>query len=168
MLANHVYWNLDGFTAGPGKNILNNTLHMPYSKRAIVVDNILIPTGQIESVKGSPLDFTSPKQLGRDIEQAHKCGFNCTGYDNAFILDKPISSGHDSADLTVLSLSSPVTGIKMDIKTNQGGIQIYSCVGQNGSIPAKKSQQHGGSTKTFVEKSGCVCNRPSPKPISPC
>ena len=129
---------------------------MPYSKRAVVIDTLLIPTGAFETVAGGPLDFTEPKEIGKDINDAHQCGYNCTGYDNAFILDKPISSGHESADLTVFTLKSPVTGIKMDIKTNQGGIQIYSCGGMNGTIPAKESQQHGGDKKTYVEKFGCV------------
>src|SRR3954465_3235950 len=93
MLAHHIYWNLDAFTTGPGKNMLDNTLHMPFSKRTEVVDNILIPTGELAAVKGTPLDFTSPKKIGKDITKAHACGFNCTGYDNAFIVDRPRYSG---------------------------------------------------------------------------
>jgi aldose 1-epimerase len=156
MLANHVYWNLDAFTTGPGANILNNTLHLPYADRAIVIDNIEVPTGALEVVQGTGLDFTSPKKLGQDIFNTHQCGYNCTGIDNAFILDRPRYSGAEANDLVVLTMSSPATGIQMDIRTNQQSLQVYSCVGQNGTIPVKASQQHGARQKTYVEKYGCV------------
>lgn len=157
MLANHVYWNLDAFTTGPGKNILNNTLYMPYSDRIIGVDSIEVPTGALEIVNGTGLDFTTPKPLGYNITNDHQCGFNCTGIDNAFILDRPRSSAPEATDLVVLSLSSPATGIQMDIRTNQQSIQIYSCNGQDGTIPVKASQQHGSNgEKTYVETYGCV------------
>lgn len=160
MLANHVYWNLDAFVTGPGHNILNDTLALPYSPRAIVIDNIEVPTGALEVVTGGPLDFTTAKQLGKDIEDAHQCGNNCTGYDNAFIIDRPRYSGPESTDLVVLTMESPVTGIRMDLRTNQESLQIYSCIGQNGTLPVKASQEHGGSTKTYVEKFGCVSSSP--------
>ena len=157
MLANHVYWNLDAFTTGPKKNILNNTLHMPYAARAVVVDPILVPTGQLEAVAGGPLDFTSPKQIGRDIQNAHQCGFNCTSYDNAFILDRPRYSAAEASDLVMLTISSPATGIQMDIRTNQQSMQVYACGGQNGTIGVKASQEHGtNGEKTYVEEFGCV------------
>ena len=43
----------------------------------------------------------------------------------------------------------------MSMETNQQGLQIYSCNGQDGTIPVKRSQQHLGNS-TFVEKYGCV------------
>ncbi|KAG8528276.1 uncharacterized protein KY384_007193 [Bacidia gigantensis] len=158
MLANHVYWNLDAFTNPDDATVLNNTLHMPYARRYIGIDNIEVPTGVLNTVAGTPLDFTSPKQIGRDINTAiNSCGFNCTRYDNAFILDRPGSSGVDSTDLSMLTLASPVTGIQVDVWTNQQSVQIYSCNGQNGTIGVKESQQHkSGGERTFVEKYGCV------------
>ena len=157
MLANHVYWNLDAFTTGPGKDILNNTLYMPYSARNVGVDNILVPTGQLNTVAGTGLDFTTPQQLGYNITNDHQCGFNCTGIDNAFILDRPRYSSREDSDLVVVSMSSPATGIQMDIRTNQQSIQIYSCGGQNGTIGVKASQEHGANgEKTYVERFGCI------------
>ena len=157
MLANHVYWNLDAFTTGPGQNILNNTLYMPYSKRIIAIDSIAVPTGELESVEGTGYDFTTPKQFGFNITNDQQCGFNCTGIDNAFIIDRPRYSAPEANDLLLLSMSSPATGIQMDIRTNQQSIQIYSCNGQNGTIGVKASQEHGtNGEKTYVEKYGCV------------
>ena len=155
MLANHVYWNLGAFATPEASTVLNNTLHMPYSARAIVIDSIEVPTGALEVVAGTPLDFTSPKTIGRDIADAHQCGFNCTGYDNSFILDRPRYSNPEVTDISVLTLSSDVTGIQMDVRTNQRNLQVYTCNFMAGTIPVKEDQQHGAGT-TFVPKYGCV------------
>ena len=158
MLANHVYWNLDAFANPSDLTILNNTLYMPYAARYIEIDSIEVPNGTIGIVNDTFLDFTSPKQIGRDIEQAvNACGLGCTGYDNAFILDRPRYSAPEATDLSVLTMSSNVTGIQLDIRTNQQNLQIYTCDNLNSTIPVKQSQQHAtnGST-TYVPKYGCV------------
>ena len=161
MLANHVYWNLGAFVNTEATTVLNDTLYMPYSDRAIEIDSIEVPTGGIEIVNGTALDFTSPQQIGANITNAHQCGFNCTGYDNAFILDRPRYSAAEATDISVLRLSSNVTGIQLDVRTNQQSLQIYSCNSLNGTIPVKASQQHGTST-TYIPQYGCVC---IPQPI---
>lgn len=161
MLVPHFYWNVGAFTT---PTILDDqTLWMPYSERYIEVDNILVPTGALGTVASRPvLDFTSPKTIGRDMQRATDlCGNGCTGYDNAFILDRPHGTGAEAANFPVLSLWSMTTGIRMDVSTNQQGLQIYSCNGQNGTIPVKPSQVqrnsrvHGGGAK-FVERYGCL------------
>ena len=157
MLANHIYWNLNAFTEA---NILNDTtLWMPYSDRFIGVDNLKVPNGTLSTVASyPPLDFTSPKLIGRDIMDSHLAGFNSTGYDNAFILDRPKYSGLEATNYPVLSLWSSATGIRMDLSTNQQGLQIYSCIGQNGTIPVKPSQvqRNNGTGAKFVNKFGCI------------
>lgn len=161
MLANHIYWNLNAFKEA---TILNDTtLWMPYSKRFVEVDTILIPTGAIGTVAASPvLDFTAPKLIGADLSDAvDVCGLGCTGYDNAFIIDRPKDSGTTASNFPVLSIWSDTTGIRLDIGTNQQGLQIYSCNGQNGTLPVKPSQiarntgaPDGGAK--FVNQYGCV------------
>ena len=51
---------------------------------------------------------------------------------------------------------SPVTGIQMSLESNQQGLQIYSCNGQNGTIPLKSNQQHLSNGTAYVEKYGCI------------
>ena len=156
MLANHVYWNLDAFNVPSNPTVLNDTLYMPYSDRYVEIDNIEVPNGTIGIVNGTFLDFTSPKQIGTDILSAvNNCGFGCVGYDNAFILDRPRYSGPESTDISVLTMSSNVTGIQLNVRTNQQSLQIYTCNTLNGTIPVKQSQEHGNST-TYVPKYGCV------------
>jgi len=156
MLANHVYWNLGAFVDEDANTILNDTLYMPYADRWIETDGILIPNGTIGVTNGTGLDFTKPKAIGADLDQLEGiCGTGCTGIDNAFILDKPRYTSPEDPNLEVLKMWSPVTGIEMSLETNMQAIQIYSCNGQNGTIPVKQSQQHGSNT-TYVEKYGCV------------
>jgi len=106
---------------------------------------------------GTAYDFTSPgKQIGQDIfTLENSCGTGCQGYDNAFILDRPRYSNPEDPDLEVLRMWSPSTGIQMSLSSNQQGLQIYTCDGENGTIPVKADQQHGSNT-TYVEKFGCI------------
>ena len=160
MLANHVYWNLDAFTNPSDTTILNNTLYMPYSDRYIEIDNIEVPNGTIGIVNNTFLDFTSPKQIGTDIDNAvNACGLGCTGYDNAFILDRPRYSAPEATDISVLTMSSNVTGIQLDIRTNQQSLQIYTCnnIALMANIPVKQNQQHStNGSITTVPKYGCI------------
>lgn len=156
MLANHVYWNLGAFVNTAAETVLKDTLHIPYGDRYIQIDGIEVPNGTIGLVEGTPLDFTKPTKIGKNINDTfNNCGTGCTGYDNAFIVDRPRYAGPDSTDLTLLSLSSPETGIKLDLRTNQRSLQIYSCNTENGTIPVKASQQHGRGTVN-VPQFGCV------------
>jgi aldose 1-epimerase len=161
MLANYIYWNLNGFKVA---TILDDTsLWMPYSDRYIEIDTIKIPTGALGTVSSVPaLDFSSPRTIGSAISSAQPglCGFNCTGIDNAFILDCPLNTGAEASNFPVLSMWSETTGIQMNLSTNQQGLQLYTCNRQNGTIPVKQSQQDrnkGDSDAVkFVNKYGCL------------
>ncbi|KAK3116847.1 hypothetical protein LTR53_002341 [Teratosphaeriaceae sp. CCFEE 6253] len=156
MLANHVYWNLGAFVDEQAVYVLNDTLYMPYADRIIDVDSILIPTGDLNVTNGTAFDFTKPdKTIGADIfKSLADGGLNGTGYDNAFILNRPRFALEDPG-LEVLRLRAPSTGIQMSLSTNQQGLQIYTCGGQNGTIPVKADQQHFANT-TYVEQFGCI------------
>lgn len=169
MLSNHIYWNLNSFRQ---PNILNDTeLWMPYSARYIQTDGILIPNGSIATTASTPpLDFHSPRTFGSAITQTNGtnlCGTNCVGIDNAFILDRPAQQS-PTAILPVLSMWSNTTGIQLDLSTNQQGIQVYTCNGQNGTIPVKPSQQqtnanvnpNAAAPTRFIQQFGCVAIEP--------
>lgn len=157
MLTTHPYFNLDAFADPNNPTIDGHTLYMPYSDRYVEIDNIEVPTGVIGTVSTSNgLDFTTPRTLGSSINAGiQQCGFNCTGIDTNFIIDRPPSSGSESSDAAVLSLSSNFTGIKYDLYTNQQALIVYTCNKLNGSIPLKQSQQTGNQTM-YAQEHDCV------------
>lgn len=79
-MTNHTYWCLEGF----GKKIYNQEL-MINGKFYLEVDDELIPTGQILSVKNTPFDFTSPKRIGDGIHDPLPMLQRCRGYDISFV-----------------------------------------------------------------------------------
>ncbi|KAJ6439607.1 aldose 1-epimerase [Purpureocillium lavendulum] len=160
MLSSHTYWNLDGFANNETNTALNHTLSLPYSGQRVGVDNILIPTGDIlANAKGSVNDFWSkPKQVGAsfgDKEIVGNCGFNCTGYDNCFTINRESLGNFDwRTEGPVATLSSDWSGIQLDVFTDQTAFQVYSCGGQNGSMALKKTQ--GTKKQRTIAKYGCL------------
>ncbi|KDN45096.1 galactose mutarotase-like protein [Tilletiaria anomala UBC 951] len=143
MLSSHGYWNLDAYNES--QSILNYTMHMPQLTSYVETDTILIPTGPLPSVKGTPYDFRQPTVLGDLFNQTTGvCGFNCTGWDSCFI------NGNHTANNTdpVFEIWSPASGIRMSVVTDQVAMQVYTCPGINnpakGSLPRKRA--HGGNS----------------------
>jgi aldose 1-epimerase len=146
MLSSHAYWNLDGFANNETNLALNHTFNMPYGGLRVGVDNILIPTGELlPNLNGSVNDFWSaPKQIGasfEDPELVDNCGFNCTGYDNCYLVNRGQLGSYDwRTTEPVASLSSEWSGIKIDVWSDQDAFQMYSCNFQDGTFALKKSQ----------------------------
>ncbi|RAJ82028.1 aldose 1-epimerase [Chitinophaga dinghuensis] len=131
-LTNHAYFNL---SAGQDSTILNHELSLKASKYTPVNDK-LIPTGQLASVKGTPMDFTAPKAVGKDIASVKG------GFDHNWVLDKK------NGDLeTVATLYDPNSGRFMEVATTEPGIQFYSGNFLDGTLQhtdhGKKYPQHG-------------------------
>jgi len=117
-LTHHSYFNL----AGQGKgDILQHQLLLHASKFTPVYAK-LIPTGEIRSVKGTPLDFASAtaigSRIGQDDEQL-KLGH---GYDHNFVLD----GGTEGAPVLAAQVYEPSSGRVMEVWTTQPGVQFYS------------------------------------------
>ncbi|KAB5585950.1 aldose 1-epimerase [Coniochaeta sp. 2T2.1] len=164
MLSSHTYWNLDGFSNNETNLVLNHSFYMPYGGQRVGVDNILIPTGDIlANQPGSVNDFWSaPKQIGEgfsDPEIQGNCGFNCSGYDTCWLVNREQLGPYDwRADGGfVARLQSPWSGIQLDVYSDQEAFQMYSCNGQNGSVTLKKTQGlHDGTFERTIPKYGCV------------
>ena len=132
-LTNHTYWNLaghDGGTVFDHELTINADSHTP-------VDEDLIPTGEIASVKDTPLDFTSPKPIGTDIESAG-------GYDHNYVIND--SGGELTLAATV---RCPSTGRVMEVHTTQPGVQLYTANFLDGSITGKNGFSY--------QKQGAFC-----------
>ena len=112
-LTNHSYWNLTG---DGGRDVLGHELTLQAGNFTVSDEN-LIPTGEIRSVTGTPLDFTKPKPIGRDIAQLSAT----RGYDQNFVLD----SGGKKIALAA-RVYEPGTGRVMEVSTDQPGVQLYT------------------------------------------
>jgi aldose 1-epimerase len=126
-LTNHAYWNLAGAGAGSGTVLEQELTFSCYFY--LPVDNSLLPTGEIRSVKGTPFDFTTAKQIGRDIGKVQG------GYDHCLIL-KQAGSGFD----LVCKARDPQSGRAMECWTTKPSVQFYTGGFLDGSLSAKGRQ----------------------------
>lgn len=142
-LTNHSYFNLSG---NPENTILDNILYVN-ADAYTPTDKELIPTGKIEKVDGTPLDFTKPKVIGDRINdstfEAIKFG---NGYDHNFILNT-----NGSINTLAAKAVSPISGIIMDVYTTEPGIQVYSGNFLNGSQVGKKGIAYKFRTALCLE-----------------
>ena len=114
----------------------------------------MIPYGPYEKVESTPFDFTIPKKIGLDIfsdDIQLKIG---NGYDHCFVLV------NQNGNLKKIgSVESPRTGIKMDIITDQPGLQLYTGNFLDGSLKSKE--------KKFYKKHSGFCLETQHFPNSP-
>jgi aldose 1-epimerase len=114
-LTNHSYFNLSG--AGT-PSVLDHELTLA-AEQVTPADETLIPTGKIESVEGTPLDFRKPTKLGARIEALLKTQY--IGYDHNFVLTK-----RGAEPTFAAKLRDPASGRVMTVLTTQPGIQVYT------------------------------------------
>lgn len=114
-LTNHCYFNLNGQGSG---SILGHILRLD-AEAITENDDGCLPTGVICPVEGTPFDFRLGKTIGADIDCGHVQLNSCGGYDHNFVL-----SG--SSLRSIGTLTGDVSGISMEVSTDQPGVQFYT------------------------------------------
>lgn len=116
---NHAYFNLSGHASG---EVLGQELILRASHFTPVKDAKAIPTGEIAPVAGTPMDFTTSKQIGRDIAADDIQISYGGGFDHNFVLDKQEKGAFE----LMAQAYAPDTGIEMKAYTDLPGVQFYS------------------------------------------
>ena len=129
-MTNHSYFNLSG---NPSKAATDHILYVN-ADNYTPVDRTYMTTGEIVPVKDTPMDFTTPKAVGRDITNFDfiqlKYG---NGYDHNWVLN----TNGDVKQLAA-KLTSPESGISLEVYTDEPGIQVYTGNFLDGTAKGKK------------------------------
>lgn len=112
-LCNHSYWNLGG--VGSGKVL--DTILTIQADQVLDVDDDLIPTGKLNDVADSGLDFRQPTPLGQRIDE-----FASTkGYDHCLVI-----GGAPGQLRPAARAEEPGSGRVMEVWTTQPAVQLYT------------------------------------------
>ena len=127
-LVHHPYWNLSGGTA---TTIDHHVLQL-FAAAFLPVNEGLIPTGEVRSAEQTSMDFRQPQAV------AGRAGTG--GYDHCWVLDRP-AEGKDI--ILAARLSEPGSGRRLEISTNQPGIQFYDGKHLDGTAPGQTGIAYG-------------------------
>ena len=117
-LTNHSYFNLAGHNS---REILDHEMTL-FADHFVPVNDTLIPTGILEPVEGTPMDFREGTMIGARIEQDNEQLLFGIGYDHTFVID-PEDKGEMKQAAKV---HEPTTGRVMEVWTTEPGVQFYS------------------------------------------
>lgn len=124
-LTNHCYFNL---SAGKAKTILDHEV-MIQADQYTAVDSLLIPTGQLPVVNGTPMDFTIAKKIGKELAAVKG------GYDHNWVLNRK-----DNGLEKVATAYDAISGRLMEVFTTEPGLQFYTGNFLNGTVSGKNNR----------------------------
>ena len=116
-ISHHSFFNLKG----EGNGTINDHVLYINASKTTPVDAVLIPTGEIADVAGTPFDFREPKAIGQDVNEENEQLKNGAGYDHNWVLDRKTASDLELA----ASVYEPASGRYMEVWTDQPALQFY-------------------------------------------
>ena len=130
-LTQHTYFNLNGGQT----DILSHEM-MLNADSFLQVDQALIPTGELQPVANTPLDFRKPVKIGERIDSDHQQIQYGRGYDHCWVINgeglKRTAEVYDS-----------ISGIEMIVHTTEPGVQFYTGNFLDGSLTGKNNVVYG-------------------------
>lgn len=111
-MTNHTYFNLAGHEKP--ELAMDQVLTMP-ATFFNPDDALSIPTGELRSVEGSPMDFREGKPIGRDVNADYDALNLQGGYDHNF----------EAKGEVCATVFHPATGRTMEVLTDCPGVQFY-------------------------------------------
>ena len=116
-LSHHSFFNLKG----EGNGTINDHILYINGSKTTPVNEVLIPTGEISDVTGTPFDFRKAKAIGTDLCVENEQLKNGSGYDHNWVLDRQTPDQLEMA----ASVLEPASGRFMEVWTDQPAIQFY-------------------------------------------
>lgn len=148
-LTHHSYFNLSG-----GGTILDHYVYINADKTT-PVDSGLITTGEMKLVDGTPFDFRKVTTIGERIDNPDTVLQYGPGYDHNWVINQK-----KPGEITLQArVTSPKTGIAMEVLSDEPCLQFYAGNFLDGTITGKGGQ-------VYQRRNG-FCMEPQHAPDSP-
>jgi aldose 1-epimerase len=143
-LTNHNFFNLSGNAAG--KDVQGEMLTLD-AARFTPVDKTLIPTGELRSVTGTPLDFRKATAIGAHLrdgkEEQMRIG---RGIDHNFVIDGAAGTMRHAAHL-----ADPASGRVLDLLLDAPALQVYSGNFLDATVTGKSGRMYRQTDALVME-----------------
>lgn len=117
-ISHHSFFNLKG----EGNGTITDNVMVINASHTTPVNDVLIPSGEIADVTGTPFDFREPHTIGERIDVENDQLANGLGYDHNWVLDRKTPDQLEFA----ASVHEPASGRFMEVYTDQPALQFYS------------------------------------------